>query len=112
MTKNNILVIILITCVTSCSKVSVPKFEQSEHLPAGGMTDKGLSDRSFVQVGKNVDRREELDFWTGFSLFRDPWVIAPSSTKDDAPPRRTRQGLAGEQASAEVFAGAADAARG
>lgn len=69
-------------CFTSCSKVTVPDFEQAEHLPAGGMTGKGLSDRSFVQVGRNVDRKEELLFWTGFSLFRDPWVIAPSSTKD------------------------------
>lgn len=68
--------------LTSCSKVSVPEFEQAEHLPGGGMTGKGLSDRSFVQVGRNVDRKEELLFWTGFSLFRDPWVIAPSSTKD------------------------------
>ena len=70
------------TCFTSCSKVSVPDFEQAEHLPAGGMTGKGLSDRSFVQVGRHVDRKEELLFWTGFSLFRDPWVIAPSSTED------------------------------
>jgi CxxC motif-containing protein (DUF1111 family) len=70
------------TCFTSCSKVSVPDFEQAEHLPAGGMTGKGLSDRSFIQVGRNVDRKQELLFWTGFSLFRDPWVIAPSSTKD------------------------------
>jgi CxxC motif-containing protein (DUF1111 family) len=69
-------------CLISCSKVSVPDFEQAEQLPAGGMTGKGLSDRSFVQVGRNVDRKEELIFWTGFSLFRDPWVIAPSSTKD------------------------------
>jgi CxxC motif-containing protein (DUF1111 family) len=70
------------TCFTSCSKVYVPDFEQAEHLPAGGMTGKGLSDRSFIQVGRNVDRKQELLFWTGFSLFRDPWVIAPSSTKD------------------------------
>ncbi|WP_339723388.1 di-heme oxidoredictase family protein [uncultured Paraglaciecola sp.] len=62
--------------------MSVPNFEHAEHLPAGGMTGKGLSDRSFVQVGKNVNRKEELIFWTGFSLFRDPWVIAPSSTED------------------------------
>ena len=67
---------------SSCSKVAVPDFAQAEHLPAGGMTGKGLSDRSFMQVGRNVDRKEELLFWTGFSLFRDPWVIAPSSTKD------------------------------
>ena len=70
------------SCFTSCSKISVPNFEQAEHLPAGGMTGKGLSDRSFVQVGRNVDRKQELLFWTGFSLFRDPWVISPSSTKD------------------------------
>jgi CxxC motif-containing protein (DUF1111 family) len=82
MINNRYWLIILMTCFTSCSKVSVPDFEQAEHLPAGGMTGKGLSDRSFVQVGRNVDRKQELLFWTGFSLFRDPWVIAPSSTKD------------------------------
>ncbi|AGH46685.1 hypothetical protein C427_4586 [Paraglaciecola psychrophila 170] len=82
MINNRYWLIILMTCLTSCSKVSVPDFEQAELLPAGGMTGKGLSDRSFVQVGRNVDRKQELLFWTGFSLFRDPWVIAPSSTKD------------------------------
>jgi CxxC motif-containing protein (DUF1111 family) len=82
MTSNRYWLIPLFTCLTGCSKVSVPDFEQAEHLPAGGMTGKGLSDRSFVQVGRDVDRIEELNFWTGFSLFRDPWVIAPSSTKD------------------------------
>jgi CxxC motif-containing protein (DUF1111 family) len=82
MRNNRYWLIILMTCFTSCSKVSVPDFEQAEHLPAGGMTGKGLSDRSFIQVGRNVDRKQELLFWTGFSLFRDPWVIAPSSTKD------------------------------
>lgn len=46
------------------------------------MTAKRLSDRTFVGVGENVNRRDELRFWTGFSLFRDPWVIAPSSTTD------------------------------
>ncbi len=46
------------------------------------MTAKRLSDRSFIFPGANVDRMDELNFWTGFSLFRDPWVIAPSSTKD------------------------------
>ena len=82
MIDNRYLSIALMLCFASCSKVSVPDFQTAEHLPAGGMTGKGLSDRSFVQVGRNVDRKEELLFWTGFSLFRDPWVIAPSSTKD------------------------------
>jgi CxxC motif-containing protein (DUF1111 family) len=82
MINNRYWIIVLMSCFSSCSKVSVPDFQQAEHLPAGGMTGKGLSDRSFVQVGRNVNRKEELLFWTGFSLFRDPWVIAPSSTKD------------------------------
>ncbi|MDU0354018.1 di-heme oxidoredictase family protein [Paraglaciecola aquimarina] len=82
MTINRYWIMPLMTCLISCSKVSVPAFQEAEHLPAGGMTGKGLSDRSFVQVGRNVDRKEELKFWTGFSLFRDPWVIAPSSTRD------------------------------
>ena len=82
MKSNQYWVIALVACLSCCSKVSAPDFEQAEHLPAGGMTGKGLSDRSFVQVGRNVNRKEELTFWTGFSLFRDPWVIAPSSTKD------------------------------
>ncbi|MEO0366487.1 MAG: di-heme oxidoredictase family protein, partial [Pseudomonadota bacterium] len=27
-----------------------------------------------------MNRLSELNFWTGFALFRDPWVAAPSST--------------------------------
>ncbi len=50
---------------------------------AGGeMTVKRLSKRSFVYPGKGASKKEQLDFWTGFSLFRDPWVIAPSTTAD------------------------------
>ena len=82
MASNTYSSICLMALLTSCSKILVPEFELAEHLPAGGMTAKGLSDRSFVQVGRNVDRKEELIFWTGFSLFRNPWVIAPSSTED------------------------------
>lgn len=82
MTKYKYWAMLFMACLSSCSKVAAPDFEQAEHHPAGGMTGKGLSDRSFVQVGKNVNRQDELLFWTGFSLFRDPWVIAPSSTQD------------------------------
>ncbi|MDP7592224.1 MAG: di-heme oxidoredictase family protein [Litorilituus sp.] len=48
----------------------------------GDMTVKRLSTRSFIYAGKGATRKQQLDFWTGFSLFRDPWVTAPSATKD------------------------------
>lgn len=63
-----------------CSKV--PEFDQSELSPAGDMTAKRVSHRTYVVEGQGVTAKQKLDFWTGFSLFRDPWVIAPSSTTD------------------------------
>ena len=56
--------------------------EQLPSQPADKMTMKRVSERSYIFPGKNLSSRQKLDFWTGFSLFRDPWVIAPSSTKD------------------------------
>lgn len=54
----------------------------SQSQTAGDMTVKRLSTRSFVHPGQGTSRQQQLDFWTGFSLFRDPWVTAPSTTKD------------------------------
>ena len=77
------LVVLATLSLTGCwNQSAAPDFEASELTPAGGMTAANLSSRSFVYPGANVDRMTQLDFWTGFSLFRDPWVIAPSSTKD------------------------------
>jgi len=64
------------------SEQVAPPFSEEEWLPAGAMTHTRLSDRSFVHAGKATSKKQQLDFWTGFSLFKDPWVIAPSSTKD------------------------------
>lgn len=72
----------LITLLIGCSKAPVPDFSESELQPGGSLTAKRLSDRSYIYPGKGITKAQELDFWTGFSLFRDPWVIAPSSTKD------------------------------
>ncbi len=72
--------LILLTWLTACSQPVAPDFTNTEMAPGGGMTGKGLTDRTLIQVGRNVSKMEELDAWTGFSLFRDPWVIAPSST--------------------------------
>jgi len=76
-------VLISFFVVGGCGQNSpAPEFSTSEYKPGGEMTAKYLSDRSFIYPGPNADRMTQLQFWTGFSLFRDPWVIAPSSTKD------------------------------
>ncbi|MBX2858208.1 MAG: hypothetical protein KTR17_06065 [Cellvibrionaceae bacterium] len=36
---------------------------------------------SWVKPVKHLNAQEKLNFWTGFSLFRSPWVAAPASTK-------------------------------
>lgn len=67
----------------ACTPASnAPEFDTSELLPGGGATASRLQTRSYVFPGGHIKGMEQLDFWTGFSLFRDPWVIAPSSTRD------------------------------
>lgn len=61
---------------------NVPNFKTSELSPGGKLTTRSVSQRTFIAPGKGVDKKEQLEFWTGFSLARDPWVIAPSSTSD------------------------------
>lgn len=67
--------------LVGCSDVQVPKFQQSEHHPGGSMTVKRLQTLSYIHPGSAVTPMQKLNFWSGFSFFRDPWVIAPSSTK-------------------------------
>ncbi|MBF7072199.1 c-type cytochrome [Glaciecola sp. MH2013] len=61
---------------------SAPEQSTDALLPGGDLTANRLSDHSYVEVSKKLSAMQRLDFWTGFSLFRDPWVIAPSSTAD------------------------------
>lgn len=61
---------------------SVPTLVASEWQPGGGATVKRLHTRSYIYTGANTQAEHQLNFWTGFSLFRDPWVISPSSTTD------------------------------
>ena len=35
----------------------------------------------WVKPNAGLNSKEKLDFWTGFGLFRDPWVKSPASTK-------------------------------
>ncbi|MEM7764052.1 MAG: di-heme oxidoredictase family protein [Pseudomonadota bacterium] len=60
----------------SCSKappMPLPK-------PGGLWTVSSSISPSFVKPTPAMDRMTELTFWTGFALFRDPWVAAPAST--------------------------------
>jgi CxxC motif-containing protein (DUF1111 family) len=47
----------------------------------GGMTVRRLSTRTYIYPGRAASSKQKLDFWSGFSFFRDPWVTAPSATK-------------------------------
>lgn len=53
----------------------------SQKYSGGGMTVKRPSKRSYIYPGQAASRKRQLDFWSGFSFFRDPWVTAPSVTK-------------------------------
>ena len=77
-----IAIFFIVGCSDEGSLTVAPSFTQSELLPGGAMTAKRSSDRTYVIAGAGLDSQQKLAFWTGFSLFRDPWVIAPSSTTD------------------------------
>ncbi len=83
-------VISLMACTDSKDNVStkdmsikstqqVSMFNQSEHKPGGDITTRRLY-ASFVYPGAKLSAQQQLDFWSGFSFFRDPWVAAPSAT--------------------------------
>ena len=38
--------------------------------------------QNFIIPVETITNDEKIRFWTGLSLFRNPWVAAPSSTKD------------------------------
>jgi CxxC motif-containing protein (DUF1111 family) len=80
-------ILVLLLLLSACSKNGyeapiVPVFDKAELQPGGSMTSARGSDRSYILTGVGLKAQQKLDFWTGFSLFRDPWVIAPSSTED------------------------------
>ncbi|SFB82952.1 di-heme oxidoredictase family protein [Pseudoalteromonas denitrificans] len=62
--------------------INVPEFDISEFKPGGEATLKRLNTRTFIHPSGNLSLEDELDFWDGFSFFRDPWVAAPAATKD------------------------------
>lgn len=69
------IVIVATAWLTSCQRAP-----QALPPPGGLATQSALGDRTFVLPKPTLDRAAQLRFWTGFALFRDPWVRAPAST--------------------------------
>jgi len=81
--KFALMLICLCLTQTACQpQDQAPAFSLDELQPGGAATVTRLHTRSYVYPGGHIRGLQQLNFWTGFSLFRDPWVIAPSSTKD------------------------------
>ena len=84
---NLLFILVLIAQLSACDKSQsqpvinkqVPNFDLSEINTAGGMTHKRLYG-TYLYPGKKLNSQQQLDFWSGFSFFRDPWVAAPSAT--------------------------------
>ncbi len=73
---------LLVSSLTACDQPS-PRFEQAEPGEAlsGGSTTVIKSDHNaFSMPSANLSPVRRLDFAVGNSFFRNPWVIAPSST--------------------------------
>ncbi|MBD1583800.1 di-heme oxidoreductase family protein [Pseudoalteromonas sp. S16_S37] len=62
--------------------VTVPAFSEQELLPGGKATASRTAKRTFIHPAGNIPTIEQLDFWDGFSFFRDPWVASPAITSD------------------------------
>lgn len=75
------LMLLFAVFASGCSENKAPAFQQSELSPGGTMTVKRLQRQSYIHPGAAVKGMQKLNFWTGFSFFRDPWVASPSSTK-------------------------------
>ncbi|WP_042148035.1 MULTISPECIES: di-heme oxidoredictase family protein [unclassified Pseudoalteromonas] len=81
-----VLFLLSLLCVLSAcqpvDKTYAPKFDISEFKPAGEATLKRVNTRTFIHPSGNLSLDDELDFWDGFSFFRDPWIAAPAVTED------------------------------
>ena len=79
MAMNALACLLVLTACSEQQTNNAPVFDKAEHQTAGVMTHKRLHN-SYIHVGKGVNNKDQLDFWTGFSFFRDPWIAAPSAT--------------------------------
>lgn len=73
---------LLVSSLTACDQPS-PRFEQAEPgeaLSGGSATVIKSDHNAFSMPSANLSPVRRLDFAVGNSFFRNPWVIAPSST--------------------------------
>src|SRR3979490_2665308 len=73
--------LLLVLGLSGCD--NTPKFSQPEpgEENSGGSATVFRSDRqAFSQPSTNLSHSRRLDFSVGNSFFRNPWVIAPSTT--------------------------------
>ncbi|NOU50104.1 hypothetical protein HG263_06065 [Pseudoalteromonas sp. JBTF-M23] len=91
------LVVVLLACATTLysapqnalefnsvqsPRAAIPVFSELELLPGGQATASRMVKRTFIHPAGNIPTIEQLDFWDGFSFFRDPWVASPAITSD------------------------------
>ncbi|MHC5349717.1 di-heme oxidoreductase family protein [Metapseudomonas furukawaii] len=73
--------LLLALCLSACD--DAPRFTQAEpgeHLSGGGATVRQFDHNAFSMPSANLKPSRRLDFSVGNSFFRNPWVIAPSTT--------------------------------
>ncbi|MCF2906775.1 hypothetical protein L1285_00280 [Pseudoalteromonas sp. DL2-H2.2] len=61
---------------------NVPAFSNAELKPGGDGTLRKVPKRTFMHPVSNESLTAQMEFWIGFSFFRDPWVAAPAITSD------------------------------
>ncbi len=74
---------LLALILAACGNDETPRFEQpepGEALSGGSTTVMKFDHNAFSMPSANLPPTRRLDFSVGNSFFRNPWVIAPSST--------------------------------
>ena len=74
---------LLVLVLAACNNDETPSFTQAEPgeaLSAGNATVMKFDQNAFSMPAANLAPMRRLDFSVGNSFFRNPWVIAPSST--------------------------------
>jgi CxxC motif-containing protein (DUF1111 family) len=69
----------LLLTLSACDQPA-PQAEPGEALSAGAATVQRSDHNAFSQPSANLSALRRLDFSVGNSFFRNPWVIAPSTT--------------------------------
>jgi CxxC motif-containing protein (DUF1111 family) len=72
--------VLALTLSLAACEQAPPPAEPGEALSAGSATVRQADQNAFSQPSANLSPSRRLDFSVGNSFFRNPWVIAPSTT--------------------------------